>query len=347
MSHRVRIAGMSIEFACEPDETVLEAAERAGYSLPYSCRKGACSTCEGELVCGDAYQRGRGHARGPADALLFCQARPLSDIEIAPRRIDRRDPAVRKLISATVFRIVRAAPDVSIVQLRFPAGMRARFRAGQYLRVLIGEGDSRNYSMANCPRDNDGAELHIRHVPGGAFSANILERLAKGDRLQVDLPYGQFTVDADSAKPIILLATGTGFAPVKSMVEEQIRLGSSREMHLYWGAQRRDDLYLTALPEKWAAAGLLSYVPVLSSPDADWRGRTGLVHESVLADFPDLSGYEVYACGNPMMIAAARADFAGAGLPADRYHCDAFVPSGNPSTADAPQVAALSSGGRG
>jgi NAD(P)H-flavin reductase/ferredoxin len=335
MTYRIDVVDTGISFPCEPGETVLDAAERAGYAIPYSCRKGVCSTCEGELAVGRAEVRGRGPAEGPAAGVLLCRTRPCSDLGIAPRRIDRRGQPDRKTVTAKVHRITRPAADVVALHLRLPTGQRARFRAGQYLRVLLPDGDSRNYSMANPPHQNDTVLLHIRVVPGGRFSEGVLAGLEKGDRLTVELPYGEFSIDAESDGPAVLLATGTGFAPVKSIVEDQIKRRAERPMHLYWGARREEDLYLHDLATGWAArAPWFTYTPVLSQPGPGWTGRTGWVHRAALEDHPDLGGHEVYACGSPAMTSAAQEDLVlRGGLSPDRFFCDAFVPSGEPVTA--------------
>jgi NAD(P)H-flavin reductase len=222
------------------------------------------------------------------------------------------------------------APGVTVLTLRFAAGLRAKFRAGQYLQVTMPSGDRRNYSMANPPHENDGVELHVRHVSGGRFSEGVLAGLAPGSKLAVELPYGQFFLRERPALPAIFVATGTGFAPIKAMVEDALKRGDKRPMRFYWGARGRADLYMLDRVEKWAArAAAFSFVPVLSRAPCDWRGRTGLVHHAVIEDRPDLTGVEVYACGNPSMIAAARRDFCkNAGLPAAHFYSDAFVPSG-------------------
>ncbi len=330
MAFDIRIAGSDIAFPCAADETVLDAVERAGYSIPYSCRKGVCSTCAGDLSQGVATVR---HQRvsGPREGVLLCQAKPLSDLAIKPARIEKRDPLARKRIAARVFRLHRPTPDVIILQLRFPAGTRAKFRAGQYLRVIMADGDSRNFSMANPPHESDSAELHIRHVPGGRFSEEVLKSLAKGDKLEVEVPFGEFFLREGCSKPIVFVATGTGFAPMKSIVQDMIRRGIRRPAHLYWGTRSSADIYLPALLAAWRAqAEWLQIVSVLSEPAPDWQGRRGLVHCAVLKDLPDLSPYQVYACGNPLMIEAARRDFAGiGGLPADAFFADPFVPSGD------------------
>jgi CDP-4-dehydro-6-deoxyglucose reductase/3-phenylpropionate/trans-cinnamate dioxygenase ferredoxin reductase subunit len=234
-------------------------------------------------------------------------------------------------VTAKVYRIERPVEDVAIVQLRFPAGIRVKFLAGQYLRVKLADGDTRNFSMASPPHESDGVQLHVRRVPGGRFSEAALAALRKGDTLDVELPFGDFHLRPDSEKPMVCLATGTGFAPLKSMVEDLIKRGNQRPLHLYWGGRRRRDLYLADLPERWSArADWFRFVPVLSEPDPDWSGVTGLVHHAVLRDFADLSGRQVYACGNPGMVRQARRDFvATAGLLESDFFADPFVPSGN------------------
>ncbi len=328
MSFQVRVADRDIAFACAADESILDAAERAGFSIPYSCRKGVCHTCEGALVAGEVQVRSR-RIVGRSGAVLMCQARPCSDVEIAPKRIEKRTPPLRKTLTASVYRLARPAADVSVLTLRFANGVRAKFQAGQYLQVLLPDGDRRNFSMANPPHDNDGVELHIRHISGGRFSEAVLARIEPRDKLVVELPFGQFFL-REAKMPAILLATGTGFAPIKSIVEDALRRGNSRPMRLYWGGRRRDDLYMLDRVAKWVErAPWLSFVPVLSQAGSHWPGRTGLVHRAALEENPDMREVEVYACGNPLMIAAAREDFGrDAGLPEARFYADAFVPSG-------------------
>ena len=329
MTIHVRVAGHEIAFDCAADETILDAAERAGFSLPYSCRKGVCNTCEGALASGEVQIRSRRIA-GKNDSVLMCQARPRSDVAIAPRRIEKSAPLLRKTLTATVYRIARPAPDVCLLTLRFANGVRAKFQAGQYLQVLMAGGDRRNFSLANPPHDNDCVELHIRHVPGGRFSEHLLATIRAGDKLTVELPFGQFFL-REAERPAILMATGTGFAPIKSIIERALRRGDRRRpMRLYWGGRTRHDLYMADRAAKWADRALwFTFVPVLSHADHDWKGRTGLVHRVVLEDNPDMSNVDVYACGNRLMIAAARRDFGKeAGLPEARFYSDAFVASG-------------------
>lgn len=333
MSFVVRVADRKIAFDCTADETILDAAERAGFSLPYSCRRGVCNTCEGALLAGELQVRSR-RVAGKADTVLMCQARPCSDVEIAPKRIEKRAPSLRKILTATVYRIARPTPDVWLLTLRFANGVRAKFQAGQYLQILMPDGDRRNFSLANPPHDNDAAELHIRHVPGGRFSESMLATMAPGDKLVVELPFGQFFL-RQAEKPAILLATGTGFAPIKSIIEGALRRGDRRPMRLYWGGRSDADLYMLDRVATWAdRASWFFFVPVLSRARHGWKGRTGLVHRAVLEDNPDMTNVEVYACGNPLMIAAARKDFGReAGLPDACFYADAFVASGRSESA--------------
>ncbi len=307
---------------------MLVAAERAGYAVPYSCRKGVCASCEGHLLAGEGCSPVQGAVVAPAERALLCCLRPNTDLTIAPRRIEKCAPIARKTLEASVYRITQPVGDVSILQLRLPVGVRAKFGAGQYLQIELEDGTRRNYSMANAPHENDSVQLHVRHVAGGRFSEGVLGRLAKGDRLRIELPFGEFTLREGSNRPALLLATGTGFAPVKSIVEDAIKRKLERPLHLYWGARRAEDLYLAALVQKWHDSGRVKFVPVLSEADEAWTGRRGFVHEAVLEDFGSLAGYEVYACVKPSMTSAARDTFVKMGLPEDDFFSDAFVHTG-------------------
>lgn len=346
MTFSISIADAGISFPCAGGETVLDAAERAGYAIPYSCRKGLCSTCEGRLLSGAAVVRGQGMRAGPAEGVLLCQARPCADLLVAPAWIRKVEPVSRKMLEVKVRRIDRPIPDIAVIHLRLPIGQRAVFRAGQYLRILLPDGDSRNYSMANSPHRNDELELHIRRVPGGKFSDGVLTGLDKASRLTIELPYGEFRLGDSPDGRAILIATGTGFAPIKSIIEHQIHLGATRPLHLYWGANTEADLYMADLPRKWAEAyPWFQFTPVISAPADGWAGRTGFVHLAVLDDYSDMTGLEVYACGAPVAIDAALRAFTGlAGLKRDAFFSDAFVPSGDiteePAAAPAAEVPA-------
>ena len=323
--YAVSVAGAEIAFPCGSDETVLDAAERAGLALPYSCRSGVCLSCVAELVSGQALVRRQGLVEGPAQARL-CQARPCSDIQIAPRRVARREAAPRRTLEARVHRVLRPAPDVTVLKLRFANGVRARFRAGQYVRVKLPDGGWRDYSIANPPHANDGVELHVRRLSGGRFSEAVL---APGDRLALELAYGECVLDAASSRPVILAVTGTGFAPAKAIVEDLARRGFERPAHLYWGGRDRADLYMAdAMTALAAKHDRFRFAPVLSQPDARWEGRVGYVQQAALQDHPDMAAFDAYACGSPAMVAGAKADFVAAGLDPARFYCDPFTASG-------------------
>jgi NAD(P)H-flavin reductase len=326
MTFQISVANTEYKFPCEPNESVLDAAQRAGFEVPYSCRKGVCGTCKGRLVSGEtrAYA---GDALGPAERaagqVLFCNTRPRSDLVIEPRSIVMADPFARKTVNARVFRLTRLAEDVMLVHLRFPAGVRVRFKAGQHLNLILDNGERRDFSMANPPRESDGAQLHIRHVPGGAFTTQVFRDLKQGDILRAEIPFGDFVL-RESPKPILFVAGSTGFAPIKSMIEDMAIKSIDREMTLYWGARRRSGLY-SELPGRWAAQNpRFRYVPVLSDV-AEPGIRHNLVHRAVLEDHPSLARFQVYACGVPAMTQAALAEFTAAGLPADEFFADAFV----------------------
>ena len=321
MSFTVRVANTDIAFACDAGTTILEGARLAGYEMPYSCLRGACASCRGLVSSGEV------ETPYPEDLyLLFCQTRPKSDLVIVPREIRRIDPNAKKTLDAKVLRITQAADDVKIVQLRFPAGVRVKFKAGQYLDVLLADGARRSFSMANSPQQSDGALLHIRVIPGGRFAEEVLPSLKAGDSLRVELPAGDFWL-REGDKPAVFVASGTGFAPIKSMLEDAFKRNVARDMILYWGARRQKDLYLADLPQKWASQfAHFRFVPVLSESEADWTGRTGFVHRAVMDDYATLSECEVYACGVAAMVDAARRDLvAERNLTPDAFYCDVFV----------------------
>jgi NAD(P)H-flavin reductase/ferredoxin len=327
-SFTIRVADTGIAFPCDADTTILEAARLAGYEMPYSCLRGACASCRGLVRSGEV------ETPYPEDLyILFCQTKPKSDLEIVPREIRRIDPAAKSTIDAKVLRVVEAADDVRIVQLRFPAGVRAKFRAGQYLEVILPDASRRSFSMANAPQQSDVAVLHVRVVPGGKFSEEVLPKLAPGAILRVELPAGDFWL-RDSTVPAVFVASGTGFAPIKSILEDAFRRKITRPMVLYWGARRRQDLYLAELPQKWAVQQpRFRFIPVLSEPGSDWQGREGFVHRAVMEDYPSLAGHQVYACGVTAMIDAARRDFTmERDLSPDDFYCDAFVTPADPIT---------------
>jgi NAD(P)H-flavin reductase/ferredoxin len=325
--HQVTVAGSDIAFDCAPGQTVLDAAEAAGWTIPYSCRRGSCTSCLGTIVRGAVRDRRSGRPDGPGDDALLCQAVPDGPVGIRPRRIARSGPPRRRELTARVYRVRRPAPRVVVVELRYPIGRRIPFRAGQHLEVRLPGGESRPYSLANPPRDNDMAELHVRIEQDGLFSDRTARRLRPGDLLTVEAPYGDTTVEPGTG-PLVLLATGTGFAPVRSVILDQVARRATRPTTLYWGGRTESDLYLLDTVLRWARAlPWLTVHPVLSRPDRSWRGATGHVQEVAAAGHPDLSAHTVYACGSPAMTRDARHLLTTAtGLPDERFLADAFVP---------------------
>jgi CDP-4-dehydro-6-deoxyglucose reductase len=334
MSYRITIKPSDHAFEAQSDDTVLEAALREGYVLAYSCRNGACGTCKGKVLAGTV-DYGTYQAETLTDAdkqqglALFCQARPQSDLVIECREINAvKDIPVRTL-PCRVHHMAKLAPDVMRIQLKLPANERLLFLAGQYLDILIRGGMRRSLSMANPPHDDQLLELHLRNY-GGPFSQHVFGKMKEKDILRFEGPLGTFFLREDSAKPIIFVASGTGFAPIKAMIENALHKGITRPMTLYWGGRRSADLYLTELAQTWARDQGIAYVPVLSEaqPEDNWIGRTGFVHRAVMEDFSDLAGYQVYACGTPLMVDAARNDFTAAcSLPEAEFYSDAFTPA--------------------
>ena len=335
MSFTVTIRPSGHQFTLEADDTVLAAALREGYTLAYGCRNGACGSCKGRLLEGSIdyghYQSTALSEQERANGLaLFCCAKPLSDLVIECREVSAvKDIQIRKM-PARVQVMERVAADVMLIKLRLPQNERLQYLAGQYLDIHMRDGQRRSFSMANAPHDDELLELHIRNY-GGVFSRLVFEQMKVRDIVRFEGPFGTFFLHEDSDKPIVLLASGTGFAPIKAIIEHALHAGISRPMTLYWGGRVRSDLYLDALASQWPRDHPgLRYVPVLSEARADdrWEGRTGFVHRAVMEDLPDLSAHKVYACGNQLMVEAARQDFsASCGLPPDQFFCDSFTPA--------------------
>jgi len=328
MGFTIRIAHSDHAFPCDAGESVLEASGRAGLEIPYSCRKGVCLTCSGRVMAGQvALPEGvRDAARGAFDALL-CTAKPRSDLVIAPRRVARVTAAgAPRQATATVFRIGAVGHGVVRLQLRFPIGRRMAFRAGQSLEIILPTGARRSYSMANSPGEADGVELHVRVHPNGMFSDMLLGRMRLGDTLTLNLPLGSIQLDGHAARPLLLLATGTGFAPVASILEEAVRRRWTRKLILYRGGRQAEDLYLPELARRWTRRlHDFRQVAVLSRAGPGWEGRRGHVQDAAVADFPYLAGSDLYASGSPAMVAGARAQALAHGLAQDAFHADAFV----------------------
>jgi CDP-4-dehydro-6-deoxyglucose reductase len=310
-------------------ETVLEAAQRAGIALPYSCRGGVCGSCKALLLEGECtYPRNPPLALGAGDgrhAVLLCQAVPCGDLVIEAREVASVEDIPRRRLDVEVVDRRLLAPDVVGVTLLPLDGERLRWLPGQYLDIVLESGKHRPFSIASGPCADRSIELHVRHVAGGGFTSWVFDTLAVGDRLLIEGPLGTFVPREDSERPMIFMAGGTGFAPVKAIVEHFIALGTRRPMHVYWGARRAADIYLRELGEGWARdMPSLDFTPVVSDPMEAGGMRSGLVHEAVLEDYPELEGYDMYMSGPPAMIAAGRQLFDDAGLLESRLFYDSF-----------------------
>ncbi len=334
MPLQITIKPSDHSFACDDGETVLAAAMRADLMIPYGCRNGACGTCKGKILEGavdyGAHQPGTLTETEKAQGLaLFCVAKPKVPLTIEVREVRRAgDIQIRKL-PCRIESIDKPAPDVAIVKLKLPANDRLQYLAGQYIDLLLKDGRRRSFSIATAPEDDSLLELHIRHVPGGYFSDALFREFKGREILRFEGPLGTFYLREESDKPMIFVAGGTGFAPIKAVIEHALHHDLKRPMVLYWGVRSLRDLYLPDLPGTWQRQHPdFRFIPVLSDPlpEDRWPGRTGLVHQSVMTDFPDLSGYQVYACGGPAMIDSARRDFtAQCGLPAEEFFADSFT----------------------
>jgi CDP-4-dehydro-6-deoxyglucose reductase len=331
---KVTVQPSGQSFDVEENESVLTAALRQGVMLPYGCKNGACGSCKGKIVSGSV-DYGHYHARVLTEderahgKALFCQARPLGELVIECRTIGAAKDLAVRLLPCRVHKLDKVADDVVIVQLKLPANERLQFLAGQYIDFLLKGGERRSFSMANPPHADELIELHIRHVPGGSFTDHVFGKMKERDILRLEGPLGSFFLREDSTKPIVLVASGTGFAPIKSIIESAFHRKVERPMVLYWGGRRPKDLYLNALAQKWALEHRhFRSVPVASEarPEDAWSGRSGFVHRAVMQDLPDLSGTQVYACGVPAMIDAARRDFiTQCQLPEDEFYADSFT----------------------
>lgn len=338
MGFEVTVQPSGKRFVAEDGERVLDAALRQGVVLPYGCKNGACGSCKGRVLAG-AIEQGPHQAKALTAAeaaqrmALFCCATVHSDLTIECRVVSAvGDIPIRKM-PCRVAAIEPVAPDVVVLRLQLPANERLQFLAGQYVELILRDGTRRSYSMACAPHVGGPVELHVRHLPGGRFTDALFGAtqpvVQARDILRLEGPMGTFFLREDSDRPMVLLASGTGFAPIKAIVEHAIHKDIRRPMTLYWGARRPRDLYMNALAEQWARElPHLRYVPVVSDATAEdaWAGRTGFVHRAVVEDFPDLSGHQVYTCGAPVVVASAQRDFVElCALPADEFHADAFT----------------------
>lgn len=328
----VQPSGRSFDVAA--GEAVLAAGIRQGIGLPYGCKDGACGSCKCKLVSGTVHHgTHQTKALSPEEEasglILTCCAVPESDLVLESRQVSELGALPIKKMPTRVTSLEKKSTDVMVLQLQLPANDSFSYRAGQYVEFILRDGARRSYSMANAPHLGPNIELHIRHMPGGKFTDHVFGAMKEKEILRVEGPYGSFFLREDSTKPIILLASGTGFAPIKALIEHMQHKGIDRKVSLYWGARRPSDLYMDAwVQQQTRTMPTLRYIPVVSDAIAQdhWSGRTGFVHRAVLEDFPDLSGFQVYACGAPIVVESARKDFCAlARLSPDEFFADSFT----------------------
>jgi CDP-4-dehydro-6-deoxyglucose reductase len=321
-------------FGANAGEAILQAAIRQGIGLPYGCKDGACGSCktrklEGTVVHGVHQSKALSAEEEAAGFVLTCCAVPQTDVVLESRQVTDESAFPVKKMPSRVTSMQKASHDVMIVKLQLPANDQLRYHAGQYIEFILRDGARRSYSMANAPHNGPGVELHIRHMPGGKFTDHVFTAMKEKEILRVEGPFGSFYLREDSDKPMVLLASGTGFAPIKALIEHIQFRGLTRPVTLYWGGRRPPDLYMEDwVRERCAEMPNLKYVPVISNalPEDNWTGRTGFVHKAVLEDYPDLSGHQVYACGAPIVVDSARAEYSAVGkLPPDEFYADSFT----------------------
>jgi CDP-4-dehydro-6-deoxyglucose reductase, E3 len=335
MSKQLTILPSGQQIAMNDDETILDAAMRGGFNMAYGCKNGACGSCKGKVITGEVTHGD--HAESALTAMerengyaLFCCASSSSDITIECKEVTASKDIQIKTLPCRVQSIDKVSHDVAVLSLKLPSSEKLAFMAGQYIDIHTKNGKKRSFSIANAPHDAEYLQLHIRHVAGGEFSDYVWNTMKEREIMRFTGPLGSFFLREDSDKPILLIATGTGFAPIKGILEHAFNNGIQREIVLYWGARTLADIYMPELPSEWQHTHPnFTFIPVLSEPsDVDaWNGRTGLVHEAVMNDFANLESYQVYACGAPVMVEAAYTHCVSRGLPNDEFFSDAFFTS--------------------
>ena len=334
MTFQISVQPSGRTFTVEPGEAMLSAGIRQGIGLPYGCKDGSCGSCkckklEGTVVHGVHQSKALSDAEEAAGYVLTCCGFPHSDVVLESRQVTEAGAFPIRKMPSRVMALERKSHDVMSIRLQLPANDPFVYHAGQYVEFLLRDGARRSYSMANAPHNGPAIELHIRHMSGGKFTDHVFSNMKEKEIQRIEGPFGSFFLREDSDKPMVLLASGTGFAPIKALIEHMQFQGIKRPATLYWGGRRPEDLYM----DDWVQSRLaempnLRYIPVISNatPEDGWTGRTGFVHRAVLEDFPDLSGFQVYACGAPIVVDSARSDYSVlAGLPEEEFYADSFI----------------------
>jgi len=331
MTYKITIEPSGIQIDCRSDESILDAALRNGINLHYGCRNAVCGVCKGVLLAGSVDYAGFDTPGLSEDdrrqsLALFCRAIPTSDIHIEAEHVDNPETIKIKNVSATVEDITRLTSDIIRLQLTPTDNQQLEYLAGQYIDILLQDGRRRSFSIANAPTSDAHIDLHIRHNSEGDYTHYIFNEMKVNESLQIEGPFGNFYFREYSNKPIIFMAGGTGFGPIKAIIEHALAEGIVRPMYLYRGASRVEDLYMEDIIHAWLPRSNLSYIPVISDKEncTGWKGRTGWVHEAITDDFEDLESFEVYSCGPPAMVQAGHKAFTKSGLQDKHYYCDAF-----------------------
>ncbi len=329
MAFKVKVQPSGHEFEAEAGETILDAAMRQSIELPYGCRSGVCGSCVGSIVNGQvSYEE-------PPKALtddmikenktLFCRARAASDLEIRVDEIEDLADIEIKNLRCRVEAKDQLCHDVISLKLKLAGDERLQFHAGQYIEFILEDGKRRAFSIANAPHEDELIELHIRHIEGGMFTDFLFEKMPDKSMLRIEGPLGSFFLREESERPIIFVGGGTGFGPIKAMIEHAIYVGLKQPIHVFMGVRALRDLYMGDLIKAWQEKGI-KFTPILSEPlDGDnWQGETGFVHEAVANAYSDLSGFDIYMCGPPPMVTAAVELFSKQKAITDQMYSDAF-----------------------
>ena len=333
MSYTIKLLPSGHTFQAKPSQTIVEAAIDAGIHLPYGCRNGACGACKGKVVEGkvhlEDYQSSVISEEEIKNGMtLFCCAIATENLTIEIKELAITNNIRPKIFPVRVEALEKLTHDVMLMKLKLPSTDKLQFVAGQYLEFLLKDGKRRAFSIASPSHESNVLEIHLRLIPGGEFTEYVFKEMKEKSILRVEGPFGNFFLREESLKPIIFVAGGTGFAPIKGMIEESIQKGMRRPIKLYRGARILEDLYMDVLCKKWANEySHIEYIPVLSESlkEDKWMGRKGLVHEAVLEDFESLNDYQTYCCGAPQMVEVAHKAFIAHGLSEDEFFSDAFT----------------------
>ena len=322
-----QVSGKS--FQCEGDETVLDGALNNGFNFPYGCQNGFCGQCKAVILNGEIDYAGPtpeaiSEDDRDANIALLCQCKAKSDLYIAVDELDSLANIQIRSMPCRVEEVNHLNHDVIQLILKIPGSQSLQYLAGQYLDIEHPDFEPRAFSIANAPVNSNLLELHVRLVEGGQFTNFVFNTLTEKTILRIEGPKGSFFLRDDSDCPIIFIAGGTGFGPIKAIIEHLILMNSTRTIHLYWGVRTEQDFYLN-LPSEWSEKHAnINYIPVLSEPGSSWTGKSGFVHEAVMNDFENLVDFEVYACGPPVMVKAAAKSCIENKLSKENFFSDSF-----------------------